>query len=1077
MKKLIVLAVLCLIPASLMAADLQIASRPDGSQYLADCFIVTTYTGVAPLEIGKASSGRALSGIPSIDNLCYLQNVTQIEPWYPAPVRNEALRDLVTRMYIFHVAPGTDVLAARDAFRTSPDVECSDSYDIPQLFYFPNDPQRTSQWHLTRIHAYEAWDLFRGDTTRTAIVSIVDTGVYWAHPDLAPNMWVNEAEDINANGTMDTGDINGVDDDGNGYIDDVIGWDLGFNDRDPREDAPIHGTHVSGCASEATDNNLNGAGIGFKARIMAVKGARHDTLTTVYQGMTYAADNYTNIINCSWGSTTFNQGYQNIVNTIWGSGVVIVAAAGNNYNSTRIYPGAYNNVLSVAALNSTDHKPDFSSYGTWVDVSAPGVGVYSTWSSNAMMSLDGTSMASPITAGLAALLRAAHPGWTNQDIVDCIVNTTDNIDALNPSYVGQLGSGRINAFTALGSSSFPNITVDSSWATITNDDGDGKINPGESFNLTLTLGNMWADANNVNVTIRSAGFDITDSTASFGNILHNQQSTNTGDPLLLTAHRDLVPGIQPIMIHIAADSTYSKDDTITVTVSMDQIGFPMDIPGNIESSPIIFDFDRDGDNELVFSANDRNVYAIEPNGTNSAGWPQAVTGDPITGPAIGDIDHDGSNEIVEVSKDGKFYAWHANGAAVTNFPVSKNGTFYSGALLADINGDQNLEIIAGSFSDNKVYVVKSDGSDLAGWPSAAINKWYGSASAGDIDEDGLPEIIYAGFDSTLHVWNADGSEVAGFPVRLAGQVWCAPSVGDLNNDTHLEIVVATYSPGKVYLIDHLGQIMTGFPVSYSTSLRSTPALVDLNNDNNLEIIFGTSDGNLRALKIDGTDLTGFPVAVGNSVFGTPVVGDITGDRLPDIVVGTTGGNLYGVDRTGATLGNFPILGSSSRQIAGTVALGDLDHDGRMEIVVPIKATGANLVVYDYRVQALVGDLKWPNFGRDWYRTNNAQTALVGVSEQPAMPVAFDLQQNYPNPFNASTNISFALQNDGEANLTIFDILGRRVKLLQSGRISAGEHTFTWNGTDESGATVTSGVYFYRLDSGEGTLIKRMVMLK
>ena len=172
----------------------------------------------------------------------------------------------------------------------------------------------------------------------------------------------------------------------------------------------------------------------------------------------------------------------------------------------------------------------------------------------------------------------------------------------------------------------------------------------------------------------------------------------------------------------------------------------------------------------------------------------------ITGPAIGDIDHDGGKEVVALSNDGRFYAWHANGTPLANFPVSKGGTYMAGPLLADIDGDQNLEIIAGSFSDNKVYVIKSDGSDLTGWPTTAINRWYGSGSAGDIDEDGLSEIVYAGFDSSVHVWNADGSEVAGFPVHINGQVWAAPSIGDVNGDSHLEIAVVAYNTGDCFLI-------------------------------------------------------------------------------------------------------------------------------------------------------------------------------------------------------------------------------------------------------------------------------------
>jgi serine protease len=1078
MKTAVILVIFCILPVTVFAESMPMAYLPDGTQYLADRFIVTVATGVPSLEINKIQAGKAIAGVTSIDYLCVQQNVTQIEHWYPGIIRNPILAELINRMYIFHLAPGTNVLTARDAFRTSPDIETADTYDIPKLCYFPNDPQRSLQWHLTKIQAYEAWDIFRGDTTRAGIVSIIDTGVYYRHPDLAGNIWINPYEDINGDGQFTNDDINGIDDDGNGYVDDVVGWDFARNDNDPQEEGAIHGTHVAGCASEDTDNNRNGAGIGFHVRIMPVKGARHDTLTAVYQGFAYAADNGAHVINCSWGSPTPNQAYQNLINSIWNAGLVIVASAGNNANSQFFYPASYANVLSVVATTSTDRKASFSSYGTWCDVSAPGQGIYSTWSTGSFASMDGTSMSSPITAGLAGLIKAFHPSWTNQDIVDDIINSTDNIDDLNPSYRGQLGSGRINAFSALGAGSFPLIVLDSSRVTITNDDGDGLVNPGESFDLVLNLSSIWADANNVNATVRGTGFNISDSTASFGNMPNGSHSNNSSDPFRLTAHGNLVPGDQPVFVHITADPDYVSEDTVMVNISLYQIGFPKDIPGNIESSPIIYDFDNDGANELIFGADDRNIYVLEADGSNSPGWPQAVNNDPITGPAIGDIDHDGVNEIVAISKAGQISAWHANGTMVTGFPVDKGGLFYSGPLLADLNGDQRLEIIAGSFTDSRVYVIEPDGSDLSGWPTAPLNMWYGSPSAGDIDEDDLDEIVYAGFDSLLHVWNANGTEVNGFPTHLDGQVRTAPAIGDVNHDSHLEIAVTVYSTGDLYLIDHTGHVMSGFPVHISPALGSTPSLVDINGDGSLEILLGSSDGSFCAINTSGQEISGFPIPIAGSAFGTPVVGDITGDGQPDIVIGTFTGNLYGFDRTGATLNNFPIMGSPSRPISGTVAIGDLDRDGRMEIVVPIKAVGSNLVVYDYRVQASTRYLRWPNFGRDPFRMNNSETPLaVEVDHDVSMPTTFSLAQNYPNPFNNSTTISFSLSHEGQASLTIYDLLGRRIRQMQAGNLSAGEHQFTWNGTDESGASVTSGVYFYRLESSDGVMTRRMVLLK
>ncbi len=455
MKSFTMLVLFCVLPLNAAHADMRVALSPDGAEYLSDRIIVTLRPGMPQLTTGPLAANSSKTGSDAIDRLCAEYDITGIEPWFPHAVRNPAIRNLVARMYVFIAAPGGDIRRLREAFRIEPGIERADIYEIPRPFYTPNDPQRFDQWHLTKMRVYEAWDRIHGDTTAYAIVGIIDSGVYWMHPDLAPNMWINSAEDINGNGTMDAPDINGIDEDGNGYIDDVIGWDCGENDNDPRENSPLHGTHVAGCASEATDNNRNGAGLGFSARIMAVKGTNAaDQLTAVYQGLVWAADNGAQILNCSWGSPSYSATNQTLMNTLWGEGIIIVAAAGNNDDNVRSYPAAYNNVLAVAATNSSDVKAPTSSYGTWVDVCAPGVNIYSTWDLNSMAYGTGTSISSPITAGLAALLRVAHPDWSNQAIVDTIIATTDDVDALNPDYAGQLGSGRINALRALPSCSY-----------------------------------------------------------------------------------------------------------------------------------------------------------------------------------------------------------------------------------------------------------------------------------------------------------------------------------------------------------------------------------------------------------------------------------------------------------------------------------------------------------------------------------------------------------------------------------------------------------------------------------------------
>lgn len=1081
MKTALIWALLLFIPATVFAEALETAFLPNGGEYLVDRFVVTTRPGVPPLMLEQTLSGVAKTGMATLDYFCVDQQVTMIEPFYPTRVRNPIIRELVERMYIFHVAPGRDVMAACQAFRTASEIECADLYDIPHLAYNPNDPQRTSQWHLTRVRAYEAWDIIRADTTAYAIISIVDTGVYWMHPDLAANMWINVPEDLNGNGTMDSGDFNGIDDDGNGYIDDVIGWDMGQNDNDPRELTPTHGTHVAGCASEVTDNNLNGAGLGFSVRLMAVKGANASgQLTAVYQGMSWAADNGAHIINCSWGSPTFSQTNQNLVTGLWNAGVVIISAAGNNANNQRFYPAAYNNVVAVAATTSSDHKADFSSYGTWVDVSAPGQGIYATWGQNSMTYLDGTSMASPITCGLAGLLRAAHPAWSNEDIVNTIIASADTIDYLNPQYAGQLGSGRINAVAALGAGSIPNIQITQITLAVTQGDGDSIINPGETFSMVLYVHNQWADAINVNVQVSGQNFTLIDSTASFGDIPHNGDANNQSDPFSLTAPLNIIPDSLPLNVIVTADSTYLDTLSVMVPVLLYQAGFPRSFT-EIDCSPLLFDVDRDGSGEIVVGnsgpGNDCYIFMIESDGSDSPGWPQSVAGEIVSGPAVADIDNDGTNEVVAITKDGRFYVWRANGALMPGFPVYKGGTFFSGPLLADIDGNNDLEIIAGSFTDFRVYAIGHTGADHAGWPTAPIFRWMGSPASGNFDSDIGTEIVYAGYDSSVHVWNDDGSEVSGFPVHLNGQMWCSVSVGDIDNDSHLEIAVVTHN-GNLYLINHDGTIAPGFPISYGTTLSSTPALADMNNDGDLEILFGSGNGILHVVDYTGAELTGFPQTLGGAFTASPVVGDITGDAQPDIIIGSSNGATYGLDRNGNALPYFPLPSTgSSRPISATAAIGYLDNDGDMEIVIPIKALWFNLVVIDYKSQASLSYLQWPTFAHDSFRSGNYETTLISTYEDVDLPATFDLAQNYPNPFNATTSISFSLVRDGQASLSIYDLLGRRIKVLSSDRMTAGQHSFIWDGTDQLGLAVTSGVYFYRLDTTEGVLTRKMVLLK
>jgi len=474
-------------------------------QVVSDAFVVQL-DDRASAVVGRGPALRSgMTGLPTLDALSLVYGVRHLREQFPGFNRDDALvRGLpdLSGWFVVTFDPGEASLEEiMAAYAADPFVQKVEPIGVHPVDAVPNDANYGSQYHLNQgtdkdIDAPEGWDVETGDPS--IVVAVLDTGVRYYHKDLGGsaasstnptaadgNMWINAAE---KNGSA------GVDDDGNGYVDDWIGWDFvtGLSgcwsgedcataDNDPR-DFNGHGTHCAGNVAAINNNGYavasaaggwnpgsqtvtgNGAKvmamrIGYSASYLGqeVGYVRMDFCASAFY---YAANNGASIASCSWGSSN-SGGIAAAVDYFVASGGLIFKAAGNSNNSSADYLCGRSDVYSVAATDSADKKSSFSSYGAWVDISAPGSSIYSTYHNHAspasdyVAAISGTSMATPIVAGVAANVWSSDPLQTRLDVWTRVRDNADNIDAANPSYIGLLGSGRVNLHQALTESPPP----------------------------------------------------------------------------------------------------------------------------------------------------------------------------------------------------------------------------------------------------------------------------------------------------------------------------------------------------------------------------------------------------------------------------------------------------------------------------------------------------------------------------------------------------------------------------------------------------------------------------------------------
>ncbi len=405
------------------------------------------------------------------------------------------------------------------------DIELAEPYyvQMPLGEFIPNDPMLNQQMMFETMQVYEAFDVFKGDTN--VVIGISDTGVMQGHEDLLNSLWKNKLEIPD----------NGLDDDGNGYIDDWKGVNFSWQNDTTAPGNTFsdngHGTAVAGIAAATTNNGIGISGLVFNCRFFPMKTSINGRGGIIYgyQSLLYAAMMGFDVVNCSWGSTSYSCVAQSIIDYVVSRDVAIVGGSGNHGSSISFYPAGFNGVLGVGVTNYLDTLETMSSYGTHCKIVAPGTGTWTTDNNGAYSGFCCTSGASPIVAAAVTLIRARHPELNARQALELARQSTDDITSINPNNKDYL-PGRINFLKAVTKEPFstPSIALNSTKYYNSNNLEIERFNDGDTLILKLNCFNFLGAASNLTCKLsvlndENNEIEIIDSTVVISNVLQNDQ--------------------------------------------------------------------------------------------------------------------------------------------------------------------------------------------------------------------------------------------------------------------------------------------------------------------------------------------------------------------------------------------------------------------------------------------------------------------------------------------------------------------------------------------------------------------------
>lgn len=1172
----------------------------------------------------------------------------RINPLYPAPMRTSlsSVTDWSRYAIVETLDSAATVSDVRDLIGTT-NVEYVEQDQYLDFYEYPTDSLFPHQWWLVnngqeyfgidriegvnndqlilKTGAPETDASVRGfyenppaETTRV-IVGVIDTGTDIFHPELAGRLWRNPDE-IPANG---------IDDDHNGFVDDTIGYDISgdipefFNIQGDNDvtDYHGHGTHIAGIIAANADGK-GVVGLAPWAEIMTVKVRPNGFLSIGTAGVLYAVNNGAKVLNISWGTPFQAVILEDALRFARQNEVFVAVAAGNNGDNRRDPPAALDSVFAVAAGTSDGYLTNFSSWGPFVDVVAPGEDILSLRASGTDMygeggepgvhiigpdSLyylsDGTSMASPIVAGSAALIWSFRPDLSRAELETLLRLGAD--DMTDPRGIGDTlvgpdtlsGYGYLNvyrSFQMAGSgglalleplqqqrytgavpikaaafagysgqwdleysvgfmsedwqslASGASVPLNSllhvfdlpdlnGWVNLRLTDAAGRhsfsrfiyVNSSE-----LTLARPAPDDTlrySVSISGSAFGLDYDSLVVSYRNatgvLFRLFTSTREFfDTTITVWNASGVPsGRYTFYLAGYFQSNQTVDSASVFVASAFAAGWPRTLPSKGPLSVVAADLDHDGFKEVI-AGSSYGLFVYRHDGSVLTGFPAAPEKDMRCMPAIYNVDGDPEDEIIATGADG-LYVFNIDGTMVPGWPQKRDMGYstafgYPTPTVATLQeGGPSVIMLIDGYGEILAYRLNGEshfyslGGHFSRFNPAEIPIYYyaaNSVSVADLNGDGLKEVIagYSGWYPKSGVAVFDGRTGrpafgAAAPHVVDGQLLFGFILADLNGDQLPEIIATAQDSvyGRTIFVktrkpDGSGmQDSPGWPKRFPALtgwIGNYPMVADLDLDSIPEVLCTFYEFDVASLYIYRADGTPYVSNGGRPegeafnapvTFGNPIVADLTGDQHPEIVIrsgyilpATGPERIYILDHTGVLLPGYPITTPANPRlvISSTFSpmVDDIDNDSLVELA--LHGDNGDIYIWNFDASSRNGN----NVGRVFIDNQNSniyrpRDVVTDVPADPeTLPVTWSLGQNYPNPFNPITTISFELPMRSQMRIELFNILGQRVATLVDAELGAGNHTIQFDGSEYA-----SGIYLYRMQAGDFTETRKMVLLK